>query len=413
MTKPFEISKQEVWQAYLTVRRNKGAAGIDQQSMEDFDADLRNNLYKIWNRMSSGSYYPPPVLRVEIPKGDGGVRPLGIPTVADRIAQTVVRARLEPIADPHFHEDSYGYRPGKSALDAIGKARDRAWRDNWVVDLDIKGFFDSLDHSLVLRAVKRFTDCKWILLYVERWMKSDVKLPDGRLSAVHTGTPQGGVISPLLANIFLHLAFDKWMQGNYPHIHFERYADDIVVHCRSHAQAEFISKKIRDRLRQCKLEINEEKSKIVYCKDSRRTGDYSTTSFDFLGYPFRPRSSRNNRGQLFVSFSPAVSKTAAKRMRASLRTNPALRQCSLFSLEQLARAINPIIQGWINYYGRFRRSALGPIFSAINDRITKWAMRKYKHLRARKTRAGRWLRMIARKEPRLFAHWRVWGWMAG
>lgn len=412
LAKSFDISKQLVWDAYLAVKANKGSAGIDRQTMEDFESDLKNNLYKIWNRLSSGSYFPPPVRRVEIPKSNGKLRPLGIPTISDRIAQMVVKNRLEPIVEPSFHNDSYGYRPGRSALDAIAQARRRCWRDDWVLDMDIRGFFDALNHDLVMKAVSKYTQCKWTLLYIERWLKADVILPNGEQLQRMQGTPQGGVISPLLANIFLHLGFDKWMQKEFPCIHFERYADDIVVHCRSHKQLEFIERKIRARFAQCKLELCQEKTKIVYCKDSNRDGEYPSQSFDFLGYTFRPRSSRDSNGKFFVSFSPAVSRKALKAMRRKIKVHPMIMGCFSESIEDLARAINPIIQGWINYYGRFRKSSLAAIYDYINSKLIKWARRKYKHLQRRKWRAGKWLRELFLHSPELFAHWRVWSWVA-
>lgn len=366
MAKSFDIPKKLVWEAYLSVKANKGSAGIDRQTMEDFESDLKNNLYKIWNRLSSGSYFPPPVRRVDIPKSNGKFRPLGIPTISDRIAQMVVKKRLEPLVEPHFHDDSYGYRPGKSALDAIAQARWRCWRDDWVLDMDIRGFFDALDHGLVMRAVSNFTSCKWTLLYIKRWLKADVMLPGGVRMRRTQGTPQGGVISPLLANIFLHLGFDKWMQEEFPCIHFERYADDIVVHCRSQRQLEFIESKIKTRLAQCKLELCPEKTKIVYCKDSNRDGVYPSQCFDFLGYTFRPRSVRDRQGRFFVSFSPAVSRKALKSMRAKVKEHPLVKGCFSLSIEELARAINSMIQGWINYYGRFSKSSMSAIYNYIN-----------------------------------------------
>jgi group II intron reverse transcriptase/maturase len=262
--KPFCISKWEVWEAYRRVKANQGAAGVDGQSISEFEVDLKNNLFKIWNRMSSGSYFPPPVRRVDIPKENGRMRPLGIPTVADRIAQTVVKRCLEPILEEYFHPDSYGYRPGKSAIEAVGTARQRCWRYDWVLDLDIKGFFDSIDHCLLMRAVRKHTDCKWVLLYIERWLKAPVQLADGGLIHRGKGTPQGGVISPLLANLFLHYAFDKWIQRHYPRIPFERYADDGICHCRSKAEAEGLRVAIERRFAECGLELNLQKTKIVY-----------------------------------------------------------------------------------------------------------------------------------------------------
>lgn len=411
MTKPFDISKAMVWAAYQSVKRAGGGPGIDGQTMEDFERDLKNNLYGIWNRMSSGSYFPPPVMRVVIPKRGGGQRELGVPTVGDRVAQAVVKARLEPMVEPRFHDDSYGYRPGRSALDAVAKARDRCWRDNWVLDLDIEKFFDSLDHDLVLRAVRRFTSCRWSLLYIERWLKAAVQLSDGSRQARNLGTPQGGVISPLLANIYLHLAFDDWMKRETPHIHFERYADDIVVHCRSEKQARWIQGRIKARLAKCRLALHPDKTRLVYCHDSRRSESAECETFDFLGYTFRPRSSKNHRGELFVSFSPAVSRRAATAMRQIVRRSWKLKERTFLDLRELARRLNPIIRGWINYYGRFCRSALGPVLGRVNTAIVEWAMRKFKRLRRRRTRAEVWLKGVARREPQLFAHWKYQGWM--
>ena len=409
--KAFDIPKKLVWDAYLDVKKSGGGPGIDGQSMEDFETDLKNNLYKIWNRLSSGSYFPPPVLRVEIPKADGGVRELGIPTISDRVAQAAVKRYLEPLVEPYFHPDSYGYRPGRSALDAVAKARQRCWRDDWVLDLDLSKFFDMLDHSLVMRAVRRFTSCKWALLSIERWLKADVQLQDGTRLPRCTGTPQGGVISPLLANIFLHLGFDQWMQDNYPAIHFERYADDIVVHCRSHKQLMWIKKRIEQRLTLCKLRLNPTKTRIVYCKDSNRSGEWPCQSFDFLGYTFRPRTARDAQGQFFVSFSPAISRNAARSLRQTIRRKWRLRSRSHLSLNELSKQFNPVIAGWINYYGRFYRSALHSVLNHINHALVVWAMDKFKPFRRRKTRASNWLRSVAHREPKLFVHWQYQGWM--
>jgi len=412
MARTFSISKQMVWNAYLKIKANKGSAGIDRQTMEDFDNDLKKNLYKIWNRLSSGSYLPPAVRRVDIPKGNGKTRPLGIPTISDRIAQMVVKDYLEPIVDPYFHSDSYGYRPRKSALDAVAKARQRCWRDDWVLDMDIKGFFDAIDHTLVMKAVSHFTQCNWVLLYVKRWLVADVVLQNGDIEKRIMGTPQGGVISPLLSNIFLHVVFDKWMERGFPKVHFERYADDIVVHFRSFKQLKFVESKLRDRFLQCKLELCPEKTKIVYCKDSNRNGVYENQCFDFLGFTFRPRCSRSNNGQFFVSFSPAVSQKSLKAMRSRIKQHPIIKGCYSESIESVARILNPIIQGWINYYGKFRKSSLSSLFHYINDKLTKWVMRKYKSLHRRKTRAGNWLKSLFLQNRDLFAHWKVWNWVA-
>jgi RNA-directed DNA polymerase len=310
--KPFDISKQVVWEAYKRVKSNRGTYGVDGESIADFEVNLKDNLYKVWNRMTSGSYFPPAVRAVEIPKGNGGKRVLGIPTVSDRIAQMVAKTYLEPKLEPQFHEDSYGYRPGKSAIEAVGMARQRCWRRDWVLDLDIKGFFDNIDHELLMRAVKKHTDCAWKLLYVERWLKVPSQGVDGVRVNRDKGTPQGGVISPLLANLFLHYALDVWMKTNYPNIPFERYADDAVFHCRTEAGAKVLRKAIESRLKECRLELHPEKTKIVYCKDDDRRGNYPNEKFDFLGYTFRPRRSKNRAGKYFVNFSPAISNEAAK-----------------------------------------------------------------------------------------------------
>ena len=403
--KPFCISKRAVFEAYIRVKANKGSAGVDEESIADFEKDLKNNLYKIWNRMSSGSYFPPPVRTVLIPKSDGTQRKLGIPTVSDRIAQMVAKQYLEPEVDPYFHPDSYGYRPGKSAIDAVGVTRQRCWRYDWVLDLDIKGFFDNIDHDLMMRAVRKHTDCRWVLLYIERWLKAPEQLEDGTLVKRDKGTPQGGVISPLLANLFLHYAFDEWMKRNYDSVPFERYADDIIVHCRSERQAKFMKAMIERRLSECKLELHPEKTKIVYCKDDNRRGNYPNQTFDFLGYTFRPRTSKDRWNRYFVGFSPAVSDKAAKSMRRIIR-GWRIHRMSDKSLEDISRIINSTIRGWLNYYGCFYKSALNPILDQLNRSLRKWAMRKYKKLRGHKRRAKYWLGRISRRQPYLFAHWR-------
>lgn len=404
--KPFCISKWEVWEAYKRVRANQGAAGVDGQSIAEFEEDLKDNLFKIWNRMSSGSYFPPPVRRVDIPKDNGGTRPLGIPTVADRIAQTVVKRYLEPILEEHFHPDSYGYRPGKSAIEAIGVARQRCWRNAWVLDLDIKGFFDNIDHGLLMQAVRKHTDCKWVLLYIERWLKAPVQLDDGSLDHRDKGTPQGGVISPLLANLFLHYAFDKWMSRKYPMIPFERYADDGICHCRSKTEAEGLRESIEWRFAECGLELNLRKTKIVYCKNDNRRGDYPEQKFDFLGYTFRPRRAKSCQGTYFVGFMPAISNKATKSICNTMRQWK-LHRRSDKSLDELAQRINPVLRGWINYYGYFYKSALYRTFQHLNNILARWASRKYKRLKGHKRRAFLWLQCIARRQPRLFVHWQL------
>lgn len=406
--KSFEISKHTVFEAYRRVKANKGAAGVDEQSIEQFEADLKGNLYKLWNRLSSGCYFPPPVRMVEIEKPGGrGVRVLGVPTVADRIAQTVAAMVLEPEVEPIFHPDSYGYRPGRSALEAVGACRQRCWRTDWIIDLDIKGFFDNLDHDLVLKAVAHHTDQRWIVLYVERWLKAPLQREDGSLVARDRGSPQGSAISPLLANLFMHYAFDTWMVQEFPAVAFERYCDDVVVHCRSEAEAHQVRDAIAGRLADCGgLQLHPDKTRIVYCKDGRRRGSYEHTSFTFLGYGFRVRKVRTKRGEYFFGFNPAISDEAAKSIRAQIRSwRLHLRSGS--TLKDLAREINMIVRGWINYYGRFYPSALVVSLNRINDYLVRWIVRKYKRFRGRWMRARDALGRAARLYPGLFAHWKL------
>jgi RNA-directed DNA polymerase len=397
-----------VVEAYKRVRANGGAAGVDAESIAAFEKDLKKNLYKIWNRMSSGTYFPPPVRAVGIPKKDGGERRLGIPTVGDRVAQTVVKMYLEREVEPHFHPDSYGYRPGKSAAEALAVTRQRCWRYSWVIDLDIRGFFDNLDHALMMRAVGKYTQCRWLRLYVKRWLEAPMQLEDGTLARRTKGTPQGGVVSPLLANIFLHLALDDWMRRTHPGVPFERYADDSVAHCKTEEQAQRVLASIKRRLEHCRLEVHPEKTRIVYCKDDDRPGRHSNEKFDFLGYTFRPRRAKNRWGKLFVSFTPAVSNAAATKMRQEMRRwRIPLRSDK--AIDELARMWNAVLRGWIEYFGRLYKSALYPTFRHFNGLLTRWAMRKYKRLRRHRRRAEHWLGGVACREPRLFAHWHLLG----
>lgn len=405
--KPYNIPKQLVWDAYQRVKANQGAAGVDGESLAMFEKDLKGNLYKVWNRMSSGSYLPPPVRLVEIPKDNGGKRPLGIPTVGDRVAQTVVKMVLEPVVEPVFHPDSYGYRPGRSALDAVAVARKRCWHADWVIDLDIKGFFDALVHELVERAVAHHTDTPWIRLYIARWLRAPVQKPDGTLEQRTRGTPQGGVVSPLLANLFLHYAFDHWMRRTFPSIPFERYADDAIVHCRSERQARMVLEAIRRRFEQCGLELHPTKTRIVYCKDDDRRGEYEHVAFDFLGYTFQPRRAKNRWGKYFVSFLPAMSTKAAKAIRETIRAWRMASTRNNQRLEDLARLVNPVVRGWMNYYGRFYRSKCVQVLRHLNGALAAWARRKYKRLRRRERASMHWLGGIARREPNLFVLWKL------
>jgi len=399
--KPYCISKMEVFHAYQAVKENKGAAGIDKVSLKDFEQDYKNNLYKIWNRMSSGSYFPLPVRKVEIPKAKDKKRILGIPTVSDRIAQMVVKRQLEPIVEKIFHENSYGYRPNKSALDAVGKARERCWKYDWVLDLDIKGFFDNIDHQLMMQMLEKHTDCRWVLLYAKRWLEAPMQKEDGSIEERSKGTPQGGVISPILANIFLHHAFDEWMKRKYPSIPFERYADDIICHCKSLKQALMLKGMIERRLAEYKLELNPEKTRIAYCKSSGRKGDYPQVTFDFLGYTFRPRKTKNKSGEIFQGFNPGVSKNAATRMRERIRKWN-LHLITSQNLDYLAKMINPTVRGWFNYYGKYFKSELWSIINHLNARLIKWIMKKY---RKSNKKAVEHLNRARRKVPELFFHW--------
>lgn len=405
--KSFEISKQLVMEAYKRVKANRGAAGIDSISLKDFEENLKGNLFKIWNRMSSGSYLPSPVKLVEIPKSNGGKRPLGIPTVEDRVAQMVVVMTIEPYIEPHFHEDSYAYRKNKSAHAALDKAKERSYLFHWVVDIDIKGFFDNIDHSLLIKALERHVTCKWAMMYIKRWLTVPYQLKDGTQVQRDKGVPQGSVIGPVLANLFLHYAFDEWMKRNHSNISFERYADDTICHCVSLKQAEFIKRAIKKRLEECKLELNETKTKIVYCKKNHRDIEYDCIQFDFLGYTFKPRRSIDNHGEVFLNFSPAVSKAARTKIWETIRKWDR-RYWVPLTLEQIAEQINPVIQGWINYYGRYNPRVLKEVLKQVNMKLSRWAQGKYKGLKGHKIRTTSRLGDIALKNPDLFAHW-AWG----
>lgn len=404
--KPFSISRQLVWDAYKKVKANRGSAGVDEQSIEEFEQNLKGNLYKIWNRMSSGTYFPPPVLRVEIPKADGKKRKLGIPTVGDRIAQMVVKMTLEPRLEACFHKDSYGYRPGKSAHDALAITRKRCWRYDWVIDMDIKGFFDNMDHEKLMRAVRHHTDSKWMILYIERWLNAPVQLMDGKLENRGIGTPQGGVISPLLANLFLHYAFDEWMRKNESDCPFARYADDVIVHCCSLEQAEGLLKRIKERLAECGLELHPEKTKIAYCQDGKRRDNYPVKRFDFLGYTFRPRGAKTRYGKIFTGFLPAVSDKAIKKMRDQIR-RWGIHRLTQLTLEELAEKVNPTVRGWVQYYGKFYPSELHKVLRILNASIIRWAKRKYKRFKCSLARAAGWLKKVIENSKHLFVHWQA------
>jgi RNA-directed DNA polymerase len=407
LEKSFVIPKSLVWEAYQRVRANKGAPGVDGVSLAAFESDLKDNLYKIWNRMSSGTYFPPPVKAVAIPKPHGGgTRILGVPTVADRVAQTVVALALEPRTESIFHDDSFGYRPGRSPHQALARCRQRCWQKDWVIDLDVAKFFDSVDHDLMVKAVavNITAEQRWVLLYVKRWLIAPMQMPDGSLRQRDRGTPQGSAVSPVLANLFMHYAFDTWLEREFPTVVFERFADDAVVHCVTERQAREVLAALADRMVEVGLRLHPDKTKIVYCKDRQRRGSYPLTSFTFLGFTFQPREARRPGGKPFLAFTPAVSPQAmakmgreVRRWRVHLRTG--------LDVDELANWVNPIVAGWMNYYGRFHRSRLYPLLQRINTYLMRWAGRKYQRLRSYRRFTAWWSGIIDR-DPGLFTHWR-------
>ncbi|WP_143688717.1 group II intron reverse transcriptase/maturase [Wolbachia endosymbiont of Laodelphax striatellus] len=405
-TKSFDIPKQLIWRAYKQVSKNKGAAGVDEVSITKFEENLKDNLYKLWNRMSSGSYFPEPVKAVAIPKDTGGgQRILGVPSVFDRIGQTAASMYLEPLVEPKFHEDSYGYRPNKSALDAVDTARKRCWRYDWTIDLDITGFFDNLDHELVLQAIKKHTNCKWVILYVERWMKAPIQQADGTREVRNKGVPQGGSVSPIISNIFMHHAFDMWMRQNYPTIPFERYVDDAILHCKTKRQADFMRVKIEERLAEYKLKLHPEKTRIVYCKNSNRKNTFPIQSFDFLGYTFRPRGAKSKIGEYFVGFLPAISNKAKKKITQTIRSWK-IHRFTGKKLEEISKEVNPIVRGWCQYYGRFYQTEMYKLLNNVERHLEKWVSKKYL---IGKRLARKLLGKMRTENPNTFYHWRlVW-----
>lgn len=403
--KPYVIDKHLVYRAYEQVKANRGGCGIDRVSLDQFEQRLQDNLYKIWNRLSSGSYFPPPVRRVDIPKGSGGTRPLGIPTVGDRIAQMVVKLSLEPTLEQIFHPWSYGYRPGRSPIDAVTACRKNCWQYPWVVDMDIKGFFDAIDHDKLLKAVHKHAPEDWHTLYIERWLTASVVFPEGRIEERTAGTPQGGVISPLLANLFLHYVFDNWMHQQWQVVPFERFADDAVCHCRSLDEARRLLQSLEERFTACGLQLHPEKTKIVYCRERGRNDEWDHTQFTFLGYQFRCRTTATRKGDRFQGFNPAMSPAVAKVKREQIREQTSSRTTTR-SLGSLAKNLNPQIRGWLNYYGHFRPSEFQRLVgSFIDRRIMHWGRRKYKRFNHSQKKAGEWFKRLKRQAPNLLAHW--------
>jgi len=408
--KPYPITKEQVWEAFKLVRRKGEAPGVDGVTIEDIEAFPGKYLYPVWNRLASGSYHPPAVRQHEIPKGGGRKRKLGIPTIRDRIAQMVIAKELEPLTEPWFSENSYGYRPKRNAHQAIGKARGNCWRYAWVIDMDIKGFFDNIDHGLMIRALRYFTDKSHIITYAKRWLKAPIEKKDGTfIRNNEKGTPQGGVISPVLANIFLHVAFDKWMENNFPDCPFERYADDVIIHVKNEPYARKVLKAVRERFRECKLELHPEKTKLVYCnrEGRRKKSKVKHQQFDFLGYTFRPRKLQVKDGRLMWGFSPSISRKSTKRIAAECRALGFHRWTHL-NIHQLSRTLSAKIRGWIYYYGKFHFSALKAAFRILNRRLVKWAFNKYKRFKRRKTLrfARLWLRQVSKNFQNLFPHWK-------
>jgi len=402
--KPFEIPKQIIWQAWKRVAANKGAPGVDKECIKTYQKSLGRNLYTLWNRMSSGSYLPQPVRQVLIPKSDGQLRPLGIPTVNDRVAQMAVKILLEPRLESVFHPSSFGYRPGRNAHQAVNQARRNCWRFDWVLDIDMKAFFDTLDHELMMRAIEKHVTEKWIRLYILRWLESPVELVDGERQVRHQGTPQGGVISPLLANLYLHYAFDVWMQRNHPAISFERYADDIVCHCRNREEGDTLLEELKVRLNECKLELHPIKTQLVYCKDGKRNEKFSLTRFDFLGFSFHARTIQDRHGKLFTGFNPSVSRKSLKRMNLAIKSLNINRSTTL-TLPMLAARLNPMVRGWITYYGAFYPEMLKRFLVRIDLRLGCWVENKFKRFRGHKRQTWDWLKQCREAHPKMFVHW--------
>jgi group II intron reverse transcriptase/maturase len=395
-----------VYEAWKLVKANGGAGGVDGETIETFELNLKGNLYKIWNRMSAGSYFPAPVRGVEIPKANGKVRLLGIPTIADRVAQTVVRARLERLLEPLFHEDSYAYRNGKSAHGAIETVRKRCWKYDWVLEFDIEKAFDNIDHSLMMQAVRKHAEDRWVIMYIERWLTSPILDPHtGEMKERSRGTPQGGVISPLLFNLYFHYAFDLWMKRKFSSVPFVRYADDGLVHCRSMAQAKMLLTAIKERLKECGVELQTAKTRIVLCRDANRRHSAEHTQFTFLGFTFRGRLAKSNEGKYFNSFSPAISRSAAISIRKTMRTWNIGRWTNA-TLEMIACKVNAELRGWWNYYGKYSRQETRRVLNHLDQILRRWAQRKYKHIHSDQG-AREWLRKVAQREPSLFVHWQL------
>ncbi|PTN02428.1 group II intron reverse transcriptase/maturase [Mangrovibacterium marinum] len=409
-TKSIPITKTMVWEAYLKVRSNRGGAGVDGQCWESYDANRSKELYKLWNRLASGSYFPPPVKRVEIPKADGKKRPLGIPTVSDRVAQQVIKAYLEPRLEKEFLDVSYGYRPNRGALEAVAEVRKNVKKYPWVIDLDIQSFFDNVSHDLIFKSLDRHVTEKWVLMYIRRWLESPIMLPDGKSQQPNgKGTPQGGVVSPLLANLFLHYCLDKWLARYYPETRMVRHADDLILHCRTERESKVVLTAVKQRLTSCGLTAHPEKTKIAYCmKAGRRKQSAYSVQFDFLGFSFRPIMMRMRRGGCFLQYDCMMSRRTKVRITGELRALE-FHNKSHWTIQDLSELLNPKIRGWINYYGKVHHRCVKTILYYLHHRMLKWVMNKYKRFKRSKVKAADWLRRVCNHYPYLFYHWTL-GW---
>jgi len=413
-SKTVPITRDMVRKAYKKVRSNHGSAGVDKESLEMYQLDLLGNLYKLWNRMASGSYFPKPVREKEISKTNGGKRKLGIPTVSDRIAQEVIKSYIEPRLEQEFHKNSYGYRPLKSAHEAVLQVQENVRKQGWLLDMDIKSFFDEVNHELLMKALNKHVTEKWVKMYIQRWLECASQAKDGTLTEKQgRGTPQGGVISPLLSNLYLHYVLDKWLELYYPNIVFVRYADDVVVHCKSEEEAQAILKAIRERLQTCKLQLNEAKTKLVYCKSyrMREKKDYGS-KFDFLGFSFKPMMFKSKReGEVaFLGYNCEVSQSSKKRIIEKWKEQNWHRQSSL-NIQDIALKINSQMRGLINYFGKISSKGMHKIVRYFHFRLAKWAMNKYKRFGGSYSKAYNWLREIKNDYPNLFYHWTIYNWI--
>jgi len=404
--KGIPITRSMVWQAYKKVRKNKGVGGVDGKSLKDFAKYQDDNLYKLWNRLSSGSYFPKAVKQVRIPKRDGRERKLGIPTIEDRIAQQVIKDYLEDRFEREFHENSYGYRPLKSAHQALEQVRQNVRNRDWVIDMDIKGFFDEVSHTLLAKALKKHVREQWVKLYINRWLESPIETESKELEYREgKGTPQGGVISPLLANLFLHYALDKWLEQTYPSLSFVRYADDIIVHCRTEEESKEVLTAIKERMAECQLQLHEGKTKIVHCKKYKMRSVSKIVKFDFLGFSFQPRPSATKDGRMFLGYDCAISQSSKNKILTEIRSTK-FQRWTYRSIEEIAEFFNAKIVGWINYYGKFRKHRLNPLFRIFESRLIEWARRRYKRFKYSYIKASKWFYRFKKNNVNLFAHWK-------